>query len=129
MFGISRKKDPYVTIVCKGLKIDGLAAHALKIDALDLPAIIKAACESPLCAKVSFGRIYQKPGSMFDEHKIEDQDFSARYDKGTKSISMSLRQGLMRQMVVIVTREPLELSQAIGLPLEPDPPPETPPAS
>ncbi|MBV8658286.1 MAG: hypothetical protein JO142_10725 [Burkholderiales bacterium] len=117
MFGLG-KKDPFATVVCKAKKLDGQAAQALKQDAVDLVAMIKAADASELCSKISFGRIYQKPGTLLSEHNASEQGYSASYDKVTKSIGVGLRQGLMRQTLVLVTKEPTQLAVEIGLTLD-----------
>jgi hypothetical protein len=124
MFGIGRKKDPFTVVTCKGKKLDGGAANGLKVEELDLPALVKACDQSELCSKVSLGRVYQKPGTMLEENRPEETGYSARYDKITKSIGVGLRQGLMRQTMVIATKEPQALAAEIGLALEADPPPE-----
>lgn len=118
MFGLNRKKEPWQTAMCKGLKIDGHAAKALVVRELNLPDIIKLADASELCTKIGFGRIYQKPGTLLSEHDSEDQGFTARFDNLTKTIGLGLRQGLMRQTIIFATREPELLAQAIGLTLD-----------
>ncbi|QNM98368.1 hypothetical protein [Chitinimonas koreensis] len=122
MFGI-RKKEAYATVVCKGAKLDGRAVQALLIRDLDLPEIVKQVDKLEICTRVSFGRIYQKPGSLLEENDPEDQGYSARYDKITKSIGVNLRQGFMRQTLVFATREPQALCAELGLSLEVEAPP------
>lgn len=117
MFGL-RKKEPYNTVVCKGRKLDGHAAHALLIKDLDLPALIKKADTVEVISRVSFGRIYQRPGTMLDQNDIEDQGYNASYDKVTKSMAVNLRQGFMRQTLVFGTKEPQIVCAELGLTLE-----------
>jgi hypothetical protein len=118
MFGMIKRKDPYQTVTCRGRKLEGGAVLALQVGELDLPGICKLADASEVCAKISFGRIYQKPGTMLADHKPEEQGYNARYDKIAKSIAVNLRQGLMRQTLVFVTREPVQLAGELGLTLE-----------
>jgi hypothetical protein len=118
MFGIGKRKDPYQTVSCRGRKLEGGAVLALKVNDIDLPEVCKLADAAESCSKVSFGRIYQKPGTLLSDHNPEDQGYNARYDKVAKSIAVNLRQGLMRQTLVFVTREPVELAAALGLTLE-----------
>ncbi|WP_374352308.1 hypothetical protein [Chitinimonas sp.] len=124
MFGIGKKKDPYSTVTCRANKLEGGAVLALGVAELDLPGICKLADSSEVCSKISFGRIYQKPGSLLAEHKPDEQGYNARYDKITKSIAVNLRQGLMRQTLIFVTREPVQLAGELSLTLEQEAPPE-----
>jgi len=124
MFGLGRKKDPYTTISCKGRKLDGQAVLALVVQELDLPAIVKKVDTLDYCSRVSFGKIYQKPGTLLADNNTEDQGYSARYDKITRSLGVNLRQGFMRQTLVFATREPEQLCAELGLSMEVDTPPE-----
>lgn len=118
MFGLSRNKEPWQTVTCKGLKLDGHAAKALLVTGLDLPAMCKAADTSEYCTKVGIGRIYQKPGTMLDEHNPETQSYAARYDSLTRTLGINLHQGLMRQTIIFATREPVLLAAELGISLE-----------
>lgn len=123
MFGIKRK-DPYDTVTCRGRKLEGGAVLALAVGEIDLPAVVKAADGSEVCSKISFGRIYQKPGTLLANHDKEDRGYNARYDKITRSIAVNVRQGLMRQTLIFVTREPQQLAGEMGITLEAEAPPE-----
>lgn len=129
MFGLSRNKEPWHTVTCRGRKLDGHAAKALLVKDLDLPEMVKAADASEHCSKVGIGRIYQKPGTMLDEHNAEEQSYSARYDNLTKTLGLSLHQGLMRQTIIFATREPALLSAELGLQMEQPTPPAEPTVS
>ncbi|QDQ25517.1 hypothetical protein FNU76_03625 [Chitinimonas arctica] len=118
MFGLGKKKEPYLTVSCKGKKLDGQAVLALQVSELDLPAIVKKVDSLEACSRVSFGRIYQKPGTMLVDNNTEDQGYSASYDKITKSIGVNLRQGSMRQTLVFATREPEVVCTELGLTLD-----------
>ena len=123
MFGLG-KKPPYATVTCKGRKLDGQAVVALQLRDLDLPAVVKLADTVEVCSRVSFGKIYQKPGTLLAENNSEDQGYTARYDKITRSLGVNLRQGFMRQTLVFATREPQQLCSELGLTLEVETPPE-----
>ncbi|MEH6459465.1 hypothetical protein [Chitinimonas sp. JJ19] len=123
MFGF-KKKEPYLTVSCKGRKLDGQAVLALQVAELDLPAIVKKADTVEACSRVSFGKIYQKPGTLLDDNDTEDQGYTARFDKITKSIGVNLRQGYMRQTLVFATRDPDTVCAELGLSLEVEGPSE-----
>lgn len=118
MFGIGKKKDPFNTITCRGNKLEGRAVLALLVGEIDLVELVKKADSVAACGRISFGRIYQKPGTMLADNNIDDQGYNARYDKITKSIGVNLRQGNMRQTLVIATREPDIVCAELGLSLE-----------
>ncbi|WP_269530840.1 hypothetical protein [Chitinimonas sp. BJYL2] len=124
MFGLGKQKPPYLTVTCRAKKLEGQAVLALQLNEVDLVEVIKAADASALCTRISFGKIYQKPGTMLAENDSTDQGYNARYDKITKSLGVNLRQGFMRQTLVFSTREPQQLCADMGLTLEMDPPPE-----
>lgn len=123
MFGIG-KKPPYETVTCRARKLEGQAVLALAIRDLDLPEVIKKADANPVCLRISFGKIYQKPGTMLKDNNPEDQGYSASYDKITKSLAVNLRQGFMRQTLVFSTKEAQQLCTEVGLALEAPPPAE-----
>ncbi len=116
MFG--KKKDPYITVTCKGRKLDGHAVMALSVKDLDLVEMVKKVDTLEACSRVSFGRIYQKPGTMLAENNQEDQSYTARFDTITKSIGVNLRQGFMRQTLVLATKDPTTVCAELGLTLE-----------
>jgi hypothetical protein len=116
MFGL-KKKTPYTTIKCSARKLNG-AAHALAVNGLDLPALVKAADASEHCTRIAFGQIYQKPGTLLADHRPEEQGYVARHDRVTQSLGLVLRQGLMRQTLVFSTKEPQQLAAAMGITLE-----------
>ncbi|WP_184201165.1 hypothetical protein [Chitinimonas taiwanensis] len=118
MFGLGKKKDPFQTVTCKGLKLEGRAVLALQVRDLDLVELCKLADKVEACQRVSFGKIYQKPGTMLAENNQEDQGYTARYDKITKSIGVNLRQGFMRQTLVFATRDPDTVCRELGITLE-----------
>lgn len=117
MFGFG-KKDPFHTIVCKGRKLEGNGARALLVNGLDLPDLMKRADASEYCAGVAFGTIYQRAGTLMAENKIEEQSYTVRYDKLTKSIGIALHQGYMRQTLVLSTNEPNLLAAELGVSFE-----------
>ncbi|PHV10993.1 hypothetical protein [Chitinimonas sp. BJB300] len=116
MFG--KKKDPYITVTCKGRKLDGHAVLALAVKDLELVEMVKKADTVEACSRVSFGRIYQKPGTMLAENNQEEQSYTARFDTITKSIGVNLRQGFMRQTLVLATKDPTTVCAELGLTLE-----------
>lgn len=118
MFGLGKKKDPFLTVTCKAHKLDGRAVLALLVRDIDLVEICKQADKLEACQRIAFGKIYQKPGTMLTENNQEDQGYTARYDKITKSIGINLRQGFMRQTLVFATRDPDTLCRELGITLE-----------
>lgn len=118
MFSRFKKKEPFLTVACKGVRLAGHAARALLVKELDLPAMVKKIDSSEVCSQISFGKIYQKAGSMLEENNIEDQGYHASYDKVTKSLGLNLRQGNMRQTLVLSTREPALLCAELGITLD-----------
>jgi len=117
MFGLSRK-DPWTTVSCKGRKVEGNGGKALSVTGLDFVEIVKKADASEFCTKIGFGRIYQKPGTLLSEHNPEDQGYHVRFDNLTKTIGVSLWQGLMRQTVIFATKDYAALLAELGLSLE-----------
>lgn len=117
MFGFG-KKDPFHTVVCKARKLEGYSGRALLVNGLDLPDLMKRIDASDYCAGVAFGTIYQRAGTLMAENKIEEQNYSVRYDKLTKSIGIALHQGYMRQTLVLATNEPNLLAAELGISFE-----------
>ncbi|MFC4158897.1 hypothetical protein [Chitinimonas lacunae] len=117
MFGFS-KKDPFDTVVCKGRKLEGQSGRALVVAGLDMQELMKRIDASAHCSRIVFGAIYQRAGTLMAENKIEEQSYSARYDRMTKTLGIALHQGYMRQTLVLSTTEPVPLAAELGLSLE-----------